>query len=158
MNYIEDSLYKVTLYEDNQLYPFDSLSGNEIDSIIDTIDQLYYNIEVKKQFPYMINDEEQIYGMIFNMDEKIMEKYINKKILINPPQYGVSPWGDKIELMFEKYNLENNLCSDPVIELVNKIDNIKINESVNVDIPKIKKQIKCSKCGVLGHNKRSCKS
>jgi len=89
MTYIEDSLYKVTLYEDNELYPFDILSGNEIDLIIDTIDQLYYNIEVKK-FPYMINDEEQIYGMIFNIDEKIMKKYINKKILINPPQYGVS--------------------------------------------------------------------
>jgi hypothetical protein len=160
MNNIEDSLYKVTLYENNELYPFDSLSGNEIDSIIDAIDQLYYNIEVKKQFPYMINDEEQIYGMIFNMDEKIMEKYINKKILINPPQYGVSPWG-KIEVMFEKYDLKD--YSDPVVELVNKIDNIKINDikindTENKDIPKIKKQIKCSKCGILGHNKRSCKS
>ena len=40
--------YKVTLYKDNELYPFDSLSGNEIDSIIDTIDQLYDNIKVKK--------------------------------------------------------------------------------------------------------------
>ena len=150
--------YKVTLFEDNGLYPFDSLSGNEIDSIIDTIDQLYDNIEVKKQFPYMINDEEQIYGMIFNMDEKIMEKYINKKILITPPQYGVSPWGNKIELMFEKYKLENDLCSDPVDEIVIKIDNIKIDDNENKDIPKIKKQIKCSKCGVLGHNKRSCKS
>jgi len=67
--------------------------------------------------------------------------------------------GNKIELMFEKYKLEN--YSDQVIEIVTeittKIENIKINESENKDIPKIKKQIKCSKCGVLGHNKKLCK-
>ena len=139
MNYITDSLYKVSLYEDNELYPFDSLSGNEIDALIYVIDELFHKIEVKKEFPYMINDEEQIYGMIFDMDEKYMEKYINKKILINPPQFGVNPWG-KIQVFFEKYNIENNISLDPVIELVNKIENIKINDSESKDKIKLKKK------------------
>lgn len=98
--------FKVTLYEDDEMYPFHSLSNCEIDAIIDTIyDYLFEHKKIKMQFPYLINDEEQDYGMLFNMDDKKMEQYMNKKIIIKPPQYGLSPWGNKIEITFEKYIL-----------------------------------------------------
>lgn len=98
--------FKVTLYEDDEIYPFHSLSNCEIDAIIDCIyDQLFDHKKIKMQFPYLINDEEQSYGMLFNMDEKRMEKHVNKKIIIKPSQYGLSPWDNKVEILFEKYIL-----------------------------------------------------
>ena len=148
-----NSLFKVTLYDD-EIYPFDGLSNCEIESLINCIDNLFDTTKVKMQFPYMVNDEEQTtYGMILNMDDEKMEKYINKKILIKPQQYGASPWGNKIEFLFEKYNLDDKVDTDkvdPVEELTLEISNLNLG-------PIEKKQIKCSKCGIQGHNKRSCK-
>lgn len=92
------TLFKVFLYEDDETYPFYSLSNDEIEEILNCIDQLFEPIRVKKQFPYIINDDEQVYGMIFIQDITSMEKYINKKIRIHPPQFGLSPWGMKVEL------------------------------------------------------------
>lgn len=89
------TLFKVFLYEDDEIYPFYSLSNHEIEAILHCIDQLFEPIRVKKQFPYMINEDEQVYGMLFIQDVTIMEQYINKKIRIHPPQFGLSPWGRK---------------------------------------------------------------
>lgn len=89
------TLFKVFLYEDDEIYPFYSLSNDEIEAILYCIDQLFKPIRVKKQFPYIKNDDELVYGMLFIQDVTIMEQYTNKKIRIYPPQYGLIPWGRK---------------------------------------------------------------
>lgn len=94
------TLFKVFLYEDDEPYPIYSLSNNEIEAILHCIDQLFEPIRVKKQFPYVIKDDEQVYGMLFIQDVTItsMDKYTNKKIRIYPPQFGLSPWGRNVEI------------------------------------------------------------
>ena len=92
------TLFKAFLYEDDEIYPFYSLSNDEIEAILYCIDQLFKPIRVKKQFPYIKNDDELVYGMLFIQDVTIMEQYTNKKIRIHPPQYGLIPWGNKVEL------------------------------------------------------------
>jgi hypothetical protein len=93
------TLFKVFFYEDDEIYPFYSLSNDEIEAILHCIDQLFEPILVKKKFPYTINDDEQVYGMIFIQDITSMEKYTNKKIRIHPPQFGLSPWGTNVEII-----------------------------------------------------------
>ncbi len=113
------TLFKVFLYEDNQIYPFYSLSNLGIEEILHSIDQLFKPVRVKKQFPYMINDDEQVYGMLFIQDVTSVEPYINKKIKIHPPQYGDFPWGEKIEIIIipkndnqEEENPEDDIKDD----------------------------------------------
>jgi hypothetical protein len=149
---------KVTLYDDDELFPFNNMSSIDIDFIESTINHYYRGS--KRQFPYILNDEEQEFGMIFNIDEKKIEEYLNKKILIKPMQYDLYPWSDKMEIMFEKYIFEKIDEITPNIQNnIEKIDEPNMQNILNDinDILNIKKQIKCSKCKKIGHNKRSCK-
>ena len=111
--------YKITVFEDNKVSPLNYLSGNEIQSL-ESIILTYHS--GKMDLPYFINDEETSYGALYDVDEKHMEKYENKKIHVNPPQYGVNPWG-KVEILFEK--------DDSIIN-INKIDSTKTSMSDKV--------------------------
>ena len=107
------TLFKVFLYEDDEVYPFYSLSNLGIEAILECIDQLFKPIRVKKQFPYMINDDEQVYGMLFIQDVTSVEPYINKKIKIHPSQYDDAPWGEKIEIIIIPKNDIKNDIQEP---------------------------------------------
>ena len=110
---IQDNLrkmnYKVTVFEDNKLAPLNYYSGNEIEALESIISN--YHSE-KMDLPYFSNDEETSYGVLYDVDEEKMKKYENKKIHVNPPQYGVNPWG-KVEILFEKDDsIINNVKSN----------------------------------------------
>ena len=101
--------YKVTVFEDNKLAPLNYYSGNEIEALESIISN--YHSE-KMDLPYFSNDEETSYGVLYDVDEEKMKKYENKKIHVNPPQYGVNPWG-KVEILFEKDDsIINNVKSN----------------------------------------------
>jgi len=48
---------KVTLYDDDELSPFNTMSSIDIDFIESTINHYYRGS--KRQFPYILNDKEQ---------------------------------------------------------------------------------------------------
>jgi hypothetical protein len=101
--------YKVTIFENDVYAPLNYYSGNEIDALESIISN--YHSE-KIDLPYFLDGEETTYGILYNVDEEKMKKYKNKKILVNPPQYGVNPWG-KVEILFEKDDSIINNNSKP---------------------------------------------
>ena len=112
---------KITLFENNVKIPFNHLSGQELQSITDTINNFiidegdYDGIELSIDLDDESTDIE--YGIICNVNEKIMSKYLNKKTVFNPPQYGIHSWG-KVELFFSLMNEnEEKLCEDIIDKL-----------------------------------------
>jgi hypothetical protein len=91
---------KVKLFEDGKESPFNFLSGNEVQSISDLIKEQFHDGD--NELFILKDDIEQSYGMLYNVDEMKIKQFLNKKIQINPQQYGVNPWG-KVEIYFEKF-------------------------------------------------------
>ena len=91
---------KVTMYENDKKYSFSQLSGNELNAIIEIIELKFNHNNCNISYDGDDND----YMILRNIDVNNMKKYMNKKILVNPQQFGVNPWG-KVELYFE---LEDN--------------------------------------------------
>ena len=118
--------YKISVFEDNKLAPLNYYSGKEIEALENIISN-YHSGE--KDLPYLINDEETSYGVLYNVDEERMKKYENKKILVNPPQYGSNPWG-KVEILFE---------NDDSIHNIDKFKSKNLNENKEVVKEKVEK-------------------
>ena len=123
--------YKITVFEDNKLAPLNYYSGKEIEALENIISN-YHSGE--KDLPYLINDEETSYGLLYNVDEEKIKKYENKKISIDPPQYGSNPWG-KVEILFEK---DDSIHNNDKIKSKNP-DTIKLNKNKEVAKNKVEK-------------------
>ena len=123
--------YKISVFEDNKLAPLNYYSGKEIEALENIISN-YHSGE--KDLPYLINDEETSYGLLYNADEEKIKKYENKKILVNPPQYGSNPWG-KVEILFEK---DDSIHNNDKIKS-KKPDTIKFNKNKEVAKNKVEK-------------------
>lgn len=113
--------YKISLFENSVKIPLNRLSGQEEQSITNTINN--FIIDEKDcdgiELSIDLDDKSQNieYGIICNANEKIMSKYLNKKTIINPPQYGLHSWG-KVELLIELMNKsEKKLCKDIIDKL-----------------------------------------
>jgi len=119
--------YKIFLYEDNEKLSFYDLDKSYKKSIEETI----YNFAIDKQdcdgieldIDLLDEDDQQItYGIICNVNEKKMSKFLNKKTVFNPPQYGALSWGN-VELLFTLMNEnEQQICK----QIINKLKQDKI--------------------------------
>ena len=136
--------FKIKLYKNNVIYGFNELSDSRISAIEDCIK---YKYELKNELTINV-DKEQIFGIILNLDLSKIE--LDKKILIDPENFGSSEWTNNIEIIFEKIKKKDELENS----LISKLKNLKINDSKIVN--KDKKIIKCSICKKTNHNKRNC--
>lgn len=114
--------YKISLFENSVKIPLNHLSGQELQSITNTINNFIIDEKNCDGIELSINlyDKSQDieYGIICNANEKIISKYINKKTIINPPQYGLHSWG-KVELLIEVMNKsEKKLCKEIIDKLI----------------------------------------
>jgi hypothetical protein len=131
---------KVTLFENSVKISLNRLSGQEEQSITNTINN--FIIDEKDcdgiELSIDLDDESQNieYGIICNANEKIMNKYLNKKTIINPPQYGLHSWG-KVELLIELMNeKEQKLCKDIIDKL--KQDKVILDAQLEEQTKKLK--------------------
>ena len=121
--------YSVTFYENDKELDLNKISGQEHQSLQDYLLRFADSDMIK--CPHTIDDEEQSYAVIIESNIEKIDKMIDKKMIINPSQYGVNPWG-KVEMYLQKYDLKRNK---------NEAD---------------KKIRKCSNCKCTGHNIKSC--
>ena len=138
---------KINLYDNNIINGFNQLSDSRISAIEDCIK---YKFQLKNELSILV-DKKEIFGIIINIDLSKIE--LNKKILIDPENFGSSEWGNNIEIIFEKIKKEDKL-EDILINKFNKI-NITVSKSVYIE-NKDKRIIKCSICKKSNHNKRNC--
>jgi hypothetical protein len=120
--------YKITLFENDVIVQLNRLSGQEENSIIDTI----HNFIVDEdncdgiEMDVDLDDENETvhYGIICNANEEKMRKFLNKKTILKLPQYGLHSWG-KIEILIQLLD-ENDkiLCK----KSIDKIKLFKIHE------------------------------
>ena len=145
---------KINLYKNNIIYGFNELSDSRISAIEDCIKYRY-----KLENELTINvDKKQIFGIIINLDLNKIES--DKKILIDPENFGSSEWEENIEIIFEKIKKEDEL-ENILINNFNQINitasKKKITKSKSISIEnKDKRIIKCSICKKTDHNKRNC--
>lgn len=96
---------KVTLFEDDRLRSFNSMSGNESDSIENELSFIHDN-EI-----HTFCDEDEEHGkyksdinincaILLDVNGETIKKYIDKKTLIKPPNYSINDWG-KVEILVE---------------------------------------------------------
>jgi len=83
----------VKIYEDGNESDFDNYSGQEYQSLTDTLNMEFecedYNFEDLEDTNYIIK-----------VDKDFVEKYVGRKIQIYPRQYGLNPWGNDIKVEF----------------------------------------------------------
>ena len=91
--------YKVDLYENDKIYSFSHLSGQEMSSLENEFDILFGSDELE-------DIEGQPWAILHNVNSKIQE---NERILITPENYGASPWG-KVEVVFTKLEKPDNIA------------------------------------------------
>ncbi len=82
----------VKIYEDGKESDFDNYSGQEYQSLMDTL-----NMEFGYE-DYDFNDLEDT-NYIIEVDKDFVENYVGRKIRIYPRQYGLNPWG-KVDVEF----------------------------------------------------------
>ena len=138
---------KINLYNNNIINGFNQLSDSRISAIEDCIK---YKFQLKNELSILL-DKKEIFGIIINLDLSKIE--LNKKILIDPENFGSSEWGSNIEIILEKIKKEDKL-EDILINKFNKI-NITVSKSVSIE-NKDKRIVKCSICKKSNHNKRNC--
>jgi len=123
----------IIFFENDIEIPLNHITEQERKSIEDTI----YNFVIDKKDCDGIDLN---YSIICNVNEKIISKFLNKKTVFNPPQYGEHSWG-KVELLFslmdeneqQKYeNIINKLKQDTqrkLEEQTEKLKNMKLKKS-----------------------------
>jgi len=83
----------VKIYEDGKEYDFDNYSGQEYQSLTDTLNMEFecedYDFEYLEDTNYIIK-----------VDKDFVENYVGRKIQIYPRQYGLNPWGNDIKVEF----------------------------------------------------------
>ena len=87
------------IYENDEIADFEKYSGQEIDSLQNTLDEMFLAIE---RVTVILPDDGTTGTIIFQhgMPDDWSAEYLGKKIEIFPPQYGLSPWPDKVEVKF----------------------------------------------------------
>ena len=130
---------KITLFENECERSFNTISGQEEQSLMDTINNFiidedqYDGIEINIM---LHNGIEIPYGIICNAHEDKINKFLNKKTIVNPPQYGLHSWG-KVQLLIELMDEnEIKICE----EIINKIkeDKIKLNALIDEQTESLK--------------------
>lgn len=116
--------YKITLFKDNEELSFNVFGEVERKSIEETI----YNFAIDKKdcdgielnIDLLDDENEQVtYGIICNVNEKKISKFLNKKTVFNPPQYGLISWG-KVELFFSLMNENEEKLCEYIIDKLKK--------------------------------------
>lgn len=86
---------KIYLYENDKLCDLEFYSGKEVEALEDAIHNL-----LKDNYRY---DIDMFIGYIENIDNDFRERFSDSNIRyqIFPPQYGLSPWSNKVEVSFK---------------------------------------------------------
>lgn len=77
----------VYLYEDGKISPFGDMSGQELQSI------------ERESGMDLDSDDEEDYATVSVTDEEF-SSLAGKKIDIEPRQYGLNPWGNRVQLQY----------------------------------------------------------
>ena len=86
---------KIYVYENDKLCDLNSYSGKEVEALEDAI-----HILLQDNYRY---DIDMFIGYIENVDNKFRQRFEDSTIRyqIYPPQYGLNPWSNKVEVSFQ---------------------------------------------------------